>query len=267
MLTSETYAPVILARKAARLRNETGNPELRSKLDIGLTPRVFFLRAIVRPAKMLIFSPILLLMGLYMSVAYGTLYLLFTTFTFVFEGNHGFSSNDVGLTYLGIGIGMLIGLVIMGSTSDRIVIYLKEKNGGEMKPEYRLPLLMFLGAFIPIGLFIYGWTAEKHVQWAVPLFGTLLVGIGILAAFMAVQSYLVDAFTVHAASAIAANVVLRSIFGAVLPLAGLDMYATLGLGWGNSLLAFITLALVAVPPAFWIYGERIRTSPRFQVQF
>lgn len=103
------------------------------------------------------------------------------------------------------------------------------------------------------------------MQWAVPLFGTLLVGVGIIAAFMSVQTYLVDAFTAHAASAIAANTVLRSLFGAFLPLAGLQMYDKLGLGWGNSLLAFVTLALSAVPPLFWIYGERIRTHPRFQV--
>lgn len=241
--------------------------DLRSKLDIGLTPRELFLRAIVRPSKMLIMSPIVLMMSLYMAVAYGIMYLLFTTFTFVFTKNYGFSDRNVGLTYIGTGIGMLLALLVLGSTSDRLSMYLKKKNGGEMKPEYRLPPLIIGGPFIPIGLFIYGWTADKHVQWAVPLLGTLFVGIGMLAAFMCVQTYLIDAFTVHAASAVAANTVLRSVFGAVLPLCGLQMYDTLGLGWGNSLIGFVALALVAVPPFFYFYGERIRTSPRFQVQF
>jgi len=77
--------------------------------------------------------------------------------------------------------------------------------------------------------------------------------------------YLVDAFTIYAASAIAANTVLRSLFGCLLPLAGPKMYAALGLGWGNSLLAFIALALTPVPWVFIKYGERIRTSPRFQL--
>lgn len=84
---------------------------------------------------------------------------------------------------------------------------------------------------------------------------------------MTIQTYLVDAFTVHAASAIAANTVLRSVFGAVLPLAGLDMYDKLGLGWGNSLLGFVALAFIPVPVFFRLKGERIRTNPRFQVQF
>jgi hypothetical protein len=84
---------------------------------------------------------------------------------------------------------------------------------------------------------------------------------------MTIQTYLIDAFTIHAASAIAANTVLRSIFGAVLPLCGLDMYDALGLGWGNSLLGFVALALIPVPVLFRLYGERIRTNPKFQVKF
>jgi hypothetical protein len=76
---------------------------------------------------------------------------------------------------------------------------------------------------------------------------------------MCLQTYLVDAFTMYAASAIAANTVLRSALGALLPLSGLSMYNKLGLGWGNSLLAFIALALVPVPICFSLYGGRIRS--------
>jgi len=83
---------------------------------------------------------------------------------------------------------------------------------------------------------------------------------------MPVQTYLVDAFTTYAASALAANAVLRSLLGALLPLAGQRMYATLGLGWGNSLLAFIALAMCPIPWFFYRYGERIRKSPRFQIR-
>jgi hypothetical protein len=101
----------------------------------------------------------------------------------------------------------------------------------------------------------------------VPIIGTAFIGVGNLTAMMTIQTYLVDAFTVHAASAIAANTVLRSVFGAVLPLAGLDMYDVLGLGWGNSLLGFVALCFIPVPVLFRLYGERIRTNPKFQVQF
>lgn len=56
----------------------------------------------------------------------------------------------------------------------------------------------------------------------------------------------------------AANTVLRSILGGLLPLAGLSMYDVMGLGWGNSLLAFVSLAMIPIPFAFYTFGERIR---------
>ncbi|MCJ1441759.1 MAG: hypothetical protein MMC23_002251 [Stictis urceolatum] len=264
VVLKETYSPIILEAKARRLRKETGNSKLRSRMDSGLGPMDAFWRAIVRPSKMLLFSPIVLGLSVYNAIVYGYLYLLFTTITLVFEDSYGFSAGIVGLTFLGIGVGMILGLVIFGILSDKILK--KKAASGEMKPEYRLPPMIPAAFLIPAGLFIYGWTAEKHVHWFVPIFGTSWLGFGIIATFMAIQTYLVDAFTLHAASAIAANTILRSLLGALLPLAGPSMYAKLGLGWGNSLLGFIGLGLLPIPFLFSKYGERIRKSPRFQIQ-
>lgn len=177
---NETYAPVLLERKTRRLRKETGSPALRSRLDNNLTPKEVFVRAITRPTKLLFLSPICALMSLYMAVVYGILYLLFTTFTFVFQEAYGFSESTVGLTYIGLGIGNFIGLAALGYSSDKVLKHLTEKNGGKGKPEYRLPPLIWGSPFIPAGLFVYGWTAQysSSIHWAVPLFGTLLVGIG-----------------------------------------------------------------------------------------
>lgn len=252
----ETFEPVLLERKAKALRKQTGNPNLRSRLDPGIPTRQFFTRALIRPTKMLILSPIVLLLSIYMAVVYGYLYLLFTTLTLVFESKYHFSQGAVGLSFLGIGIGSMLGLVIFGALSDKTVKKMAAK--GEMKPEYRLPPLIPGSLVIPIGLFWYGWSADKGVHWIMPIIGTLWVGLGLLATFMPIQTYLVDAYTIHAASAIAANTVLRSLVGAFLPLAGPAMYAALGLGWGNSLLAFIALALAPVSWIFYRYGEQIR---------
>lgn len=79
---------------------------------------------------------------------------------------------------------------------------------------------------------------------------------------MCVQNYLLDTYPRYAASTTAALTVLRSLLGALLPLGGLQMYDALGLGWGNSLLAFVALALVPIPLVFYRFGERLRN--RFQ---
>lgn len=189
---------------------------------------------------------------------------MFATFTFVFEEQYAFPTKSVGLSYLGVGVGSLLGLFVIGAVSDRI---LKAKSkptpespSGVMEPEYRLPPLVVGAFFIPAGLFLYGWSAQYKTHWIVPIIGTALVGIGNIAVFMCVTSYLVDAFTIYAASALAANTVVRSIMGALLPLAGQSMYASLGLGWGNSLLGFIAVACIPVPWAMMKYGERLRKS-------
>ncbi|KAF2710442.1 MFS general substrate transporter [Pleomassaria siparia CBS 279.74] len=266
-LTSETYAPIILERKAARLRKSTGNPNLRSKLKSPIPPRDLLILSIVRPMKMLFFSPIVFLMSLYVAVNYGILYLFFTTITFVFEDQYHFSSGAVGLAFIGTGVGMISGMAVLGIMSDKVI---KKKQAlGKVKPEHRLPLILTLpgGVGLPIGIFIYGWCTDKHVHWIVPIIGTAFIGLGNLTGMMTIQTYLIDAFTIHAASAIAANTVLRSIFGAFIPLSGLSLYDKLGLGWGNSLLGFVSLALIPVPIIFRYYGERIRTNKRFQVKF
>lgn len=263
----ETNHPTLLERKTKRLQKETGNMNLRSKLDSGLTPREIFLRSIVRPMKMLIFSPMVLLMSIYTSINYGILYLFFTTMTFVFEGQYHFSSSSVGLAFLGMGIGFISAMLFIGKASD-YYIRKAQRNGGA-KPENRLelPLTIPGAVLLPIGIFIYGWTTDKSVHWIVPIMATSLIAVGNLTGMMTIQTYLVDTFTIYAPSAIAANTVLRSMFGAFLPLAGLDMFDALGLGWGNSLLAFIALAMIPVPVFFRFKGESIRTNPKWQVKF
>ncbi|KAH6665542.1 major facilitator superfamily domain-containing protein [Halenospora varia] len=256
----ESYSPTILGKKASNLRkNESSN--VRSKLESPLPPRTTLYRAIVRPSQMLLFSPIVTLLSVFIAVVYGQLYLLYTTITFVFEAQYHFAHRLTGLTFLGLGVGMLLGAGVFGAVSDRTLkAKAKKSEGGEMKPEYRLPVMIYGAILIPIGLFIYGWTAEKKVMWIAPIIGTAFVGAGMMATFIPTQAYLVDAFPLYSASAVAANTVLRSVAGAFLPLAGPRMYATLGLGWGNSLLAFIAILLIPFPVLLVVYGERIRKS-------
>ncbi|KAJ6781083.1 hypothetical protein PWT90_03064 [Aphanocladium album] len=263
----ESYAPTILEKKTAKLRKSTGNPKLRSSLSSGLEPKQVFAMAIFRPTKMLVFSPIVLLLSLQMLVVYGYLYLVFTAIPTLFEHKYGFSSGNTGLAYIGLGLGASIGLVITGAMSDRIVTRLATKNGGERKPEYRIPLIMAAALILPIGLFWFGWTGQTHQHWILPMIGLFFIGLGMTPVIMSATTYLVDAYTQYAASAVAASTVVRSLGGAFLPLAGRPMFNALDLGWGASLLAFIALAMVPVPAVFYRYGERIRNKRLFGVKF
>jgi Major Facilitator Superfamily len=175
----ETYAPVILGRKAARLRKETGNTMLRTKYDTGMSARENFMSAIGRVLKILLYSPIVLALAIYVGLASSYFYLLFTTLTPIYESVYHFSASISGLSYIGVGIGFMLGQATFSFGSDRILRRLAaRKNNAEMKPEYRLAPSVLGGILSPIGLFWYGWTVEAQVHWIVPMIGSSLIGLG-----------------------------------------------------------------------------------------
>lgn len=108
-------------------------------------------------------------------------------------------------------------------------------------PEARLPYLGASGTFLPVGLLLYGWTTKYTVFWLVPDIGLFLIGLGILAPLSAIQHHILDCYSSqgHAASVLAAMNVVRFLAGLGFPLFADELYSTLGLGWGNSLLALI----------------------------
>jgi hypothetical protein len=173
----ETYAPAILASKARRLRKETGNQNLQAKGATTEKPTRVFLKAIVRPCKMLFMQPIVMGFALYMGFVFGLLFLLFTTFPLVFKQQYGFTTGTSGLSYLGLGIGTLSGLGVFGKFNDSIAASLRKNS--EPKPEHRLPLTVWTCLFAPVGIFWYGWTADYKVHWIAPIIGTSFIGIGI----------------------------------------------------------------------------------------
>jgi Major Facilitator Superfamily len=175
---------MILQWKTKRLRKETGNARLRSALQTLGDPKELFKHSIVRPIKMLFLSPIVFLLSLYMATMYGYLYLMLTTFPRVFETQYGFLNRSIGLTYAGMGVGSLIGAVICGMESDRLVTALAKRNGGTVKPEFRLPVMILGALIVPIGLFLYGWTAQEKLHWILPIISTAFLGVGSVTIFV-----------------------------------------------------------------------------------
>lgn len=190
LLMRESYAPVLLERKARRLRKETGNPAYRSRLDKGLTKKDLVALSIVRPSKLLLFSPICTVFAVYMVLVYGYLYILFTSVPFVFQRFYGFSTSNVGLVYLGLGVGSLLGMGWFSVDSTKDIKTLKKEqaeddteNGDEsgsvaVKPEIRLKLLPAGAILLPVGFFIYGWTADYQTHWMGPIMGLTVIGVG-----------------------------------------------------------------------------------------
>lgn len=257
----ETSSINILKSKAARLRKETGNPNLRASGDKQTPIKQLVLHALTRPMKFLFTSPIVALISLYIAFNFGVTMLLFATFPTVYENTYQWSVSVSGLVYIGVGIGCAIGVITFAELSDRLL----NTEGGNYHAERRLIMMMFVSPMFPIGLFIYGWTTEYKVHWVVPIIGTAICGPGAVIINSSSQTYIIDIFGPQAAaSALAAITLLRNLTGAFLPLAAPTLYANLGIGWGNSALAFITVGFIPVPIYFYLYGASLRK--RFPVE-
>lgn len=140
------------------------------------------------------------------------------------------------------------------------------KHNGEAPPEARLPAAIFGSILIPVGLFWFAWSNGPSVHWVVPIAGSAVFAAGIVLVFLSLMNYLVDSYVVFAASVLASNAVLRSLFGAAFPLFTNQMYANLGIHWAASVPAFLSLACVPFPIVFYKYGPAIRARCKFAAE-
>ncbi|KAF2104946.1 MFS general substrate transporter [Rhizodiscina lignyota] len=261
----ETYAPKLLREKADRLRKETGNSSLYTEWEAAGTDIIPLLKvSLVRPFRLLGTQPIVQVLSLYMAYIYGLMYLVLSTFPPLWENVYHEGVGIGGLNYISMGIGFFLGVQVCAPINDAIYRRLKKRNNGVGRPEFRVPLMLPGAIFVPVGLFWYGWSAQAHVHWIVPNIGVAIFCAGTIMGFQCIQTYIVDAYTRYAASAVGAATVLRSLAGFGFPLFAPYMYNALDYGWGNSLLGFVAIAIgLPAPFLLWKYGERLRGISKF----
>ncbi|OAX40411.1 MFS general substrate transporter [Rhizopogon vinicolor AM-OR11-026] len=266
----ETYAPVLLERKAERIRRSMSveDAPCRKVRTVFETQdrswQIIMIKALTRPFAMFVREPIVQLLSVYMAYLYGIFYLFLTTIPLIFQGKYQQPVGIAGLHYIALGIGVSGASQINARTMDKVYVHLKNKNGGVARPEFRLPAMFPATILLPIGCLITGWSSQAHTHWIVSDIGIVLVGAGIILNFQCIQTYLIDTFTLHAASALAAATCLRSIAGFVFPLFAPAMYNALGFGKGDTLLAVIAIIIGCPAPfIFWHYGEEIRNRSRY----
>jgi MFS family permease len=267
LLIPETYAPVLLRRRAEKLSKLSGKV-YRSKVEIDqgkISLKESFKVALSRPWILLFREPIVFLLSLYMAIVYGTLYMMFAAFPIVYQGGRGWNQGVGGLAFLGIMVGMLLA-VMYTLWDNKRYIKTQEKHNGFAPPEARLPPTLIASVTIPVGLFWFAWTNYPSIHFMASIAAGVPFGFGMVLVFLGIMNYLIDAYTIFAASVLAANSVLRSCFGAVFPLFTSYMYQNLGIHWASSIPAFLALACVPFPFLFYKYGAAIRTRCKFAAQ-
>jgi hypothetical protein len=179
----ETFHPILLREKARKLRKETGNDAYRAPMEEVHKPILETLKiSVSRPFQLLFLEPMCLCLDLYSAILLGILYLFFGAFPLVFRTNHSMNLWQVGMTFLGIFVGLIIATATTPIWAKLRAGWLekqkKETGKAVSEPEYRLPPCI-LGAFlIPIGLFWFAWTTYSSVHWIGPIIGSGVFGCG-----------------------------------------------------------------------------------------
>ncbi|EFQ34146.1 major facilitator superfamily transporter [Colletotrichum graminicola] len=266
-LVPETYSPYLLRRRAAELSKRTGKCYV-SKMEHhkGKTSLAqSFKTALSRPWKLLFREPIVLLLSLYTAIIYGTLYMLFAAFPIVYQQERGWSQGVGGLPFLGLMVGMIAAVVYSIPENNRYQ-RVRKRNGGRAPPETRLVSVMVGAIAGPIGLFWFAWTTNPSIHWMASVAAGVPFGFSMILLFMGISNYLIDAYTIFAASVLAANCVIRSLFGAAFPLFTNYMYKNLGTNWASSIPAFLALGCVPFPFLLYKYGAAIRARCKYAAQ-
>lgn len=184
LFVPETYHPVLLKRKAALKRKETGDERWKAPLEkstksIATTVAI----SLYRPFQLLFLEPMCLNLCLFSAILLGILYLFFGSFALVFRTNHDFTLSQIGLTFLGIFVGMVSGILTdpLWHKNYLRLVRNREKATGEKggsEPEYRLPPSIMGAPLVCIGVFWFGWTTYRSVHWILPIIGSSIFGMG-----------------------------------------------------------------------------------------
>ncbi|KAK1083598.1 hypothetical protein LTR33_003162 [Friedmanniomyces endolithicus] len=277
----ETYPPVILVNKAADLRRRTKNWGIHAKQEeIEIDFRELLEKNLSRPLRMLFTtsrsrSSVLdhkshwgvLALSIYMAFIYGLLYLFLTFYPIVFQQIHGMSEGVGGLPFLGMITGEIIAgiyiILLQPSYNKKLAA-----NNNIPIPEWRLPPVIIGGVLFAIGVLWFGWSGyRKDIHWIVPTLSGLFTGFGIMSIFLQCLNYLIDAYLMFAASAIAANTFLRSLCGAIFPLFATYMIEGMGVQWAGTFLGLLGFCLVPLPVIFYLKGAKIRERSHFAPTF
>ena len=174
----ESYGPVILRRRAERLRRQTGDPRyytLGERLDGERSATAVIGRALTRPLRLLLFHPIIQVSSILSGFNYGIMYITLSTFSTLWVTHYRQSVEISGLHYIACSLGEVAGSQIGGPMMD---YFYKRRQVQNHTPEYRIPLMIpgIIAAWA--GVLMYGWTAECHLHWIVVDIGVVIMMFG-----------------------------------------------------------------------------------------
>lgn len=266
----ESYGKTILYRKAERLRALTGDDKITSEGHIEnskMSTKDMVVDTLWRPLEIIIFEPVVLIINLFIGLVYSIMYIWFEAFPIVFIEIHHFTLIELGVSYVSIMIGILIGAsfyipIIYNKFTKKLL------NGEQVEPEVFIPMAIVGSILMPVGIIIFGWTSSPDLHWIGPLFGGAIFASGAFIVFQTLFNYLSTSFWKYLASVFAGNDLFRSIMAGAFPLFGRALFKNLltdryPVAWGSMILAFLSMAMIAIPVTFYLNGPKLRARSKY----
>lgn len=251
----ETYKVIILRRRKDRLGVGRMKTIAEEKEDEGgLTLR----EAVLRPARVLMGSGVLMAMSTFGAVAFSFFYVMSTTLADILKDVYGMDQVTVGFCFISFSIGSTFSIFVCNRHLDKIYITMRDANNGIGLPEYRLPLVIVGAICIPLVTALYGWSAELRLGVPYTLLSLGLMGSSMTLALVPLTAYIVDAFGLYAASATTGIIVTRCLTSTFLPLATGPLVDSYGYGWAFTMFSALSLVLVPIPIMVFRYGAHWR---------
>ncbi|KAI8138759.1 major facilitator superfamily domain-containing protein [Fennellomyces sp. T-0311] len=200
------------------------------------------------------------LIALGTGIIFGTMFTIETIIPNLYETTYGFESWQTGLSYLGAGIGNLLGSIVSGRVSDYLLKRARQKRGGAAKTEDRLTLNAWPGGYVlvPLGVLVFGWSLSTQLTVWVSIVGFGVVCFGMSQVYAAGSAYLVDAMPGQGASATAASNVMRMSMACVLSLIAEPVVDAIGPGYLSVVLAGINVFGISLFLLVKLKGQTMR---------
>ncbi|KAL4926722.1 major facilitator superfamily domain-containing protein [Aspergillus undulatus] len=228
IILPETYLPVVEQRHARKLRQETKDWALHSRLDERpVSIREFLTKYLTLPVSMLVSEPILLSMTTYISFTFGLIYLLFVAYPISFVQERAYGPVDGTLPLLSICLGIIVG-AIYASWSTLTTVKQKAAKGNTLVPEDRLRPMIVGALSLSIGLLLFAWTSFPATSPWPQILAGIPIGVGVEVILLQSLAYLIDTYTTGAASAISGTMIVRPLVGGTFPLFAPQMYHKFG---------------------------------------
>ncbi|KAF2197011.1 MFS general substrate transporter [Delitschia confertaspora ATCC 74209] len=275
LCVSETRATILVDRIAKQRRKEaakngveldlwgpTENKNLKDYFKWGQIMELWS-----RPFRMFLTEPIVLCLSLLSGFSDALIFMFLQSYGLVYR-QWGFGNVALGLAFIPIGIGYLIGYISFIPAIRRNIALRATRKDGRAQFESRLWWLLYTAPCLPIGLIGFAWTSNNpQIHWIAPLIFSTVIGIANYAIYMATIDYMVAAYGPYSASATGGNGWARDFLAGVLTLPAVPFYQNIGgknhLAYASTILFVIAFFLVAAVYIIYWKGPVLRRRSPF----